>query len=163
MEDRHRTILRDHRPNIVRDLEPNNILPDLRSVLTVKDEEEIKAQSTRQRRCEQLLEIIPRKGPNAFKVFVEALKEEAPHLASDLIDAAPLSDVPPPGQAVPTATSRPIGTAVSMVLQHRELIHVPLQPPCAPPVPVHGCGCGHGGRAQARGGGFETYCNFHFL
>ena len=86
MEDRHRTILRGHRPNIVSDLEPNNILPDLRSVLTVKDEEEIKAQSTRQRRCEQLLEIIPRKGPNAFKVFVEALKIEAPHLASDLID-----------------------------------------------------------------------------
>ena len=87
MEHRHRTILRDHRPNIVTDLEPNNILPDLGSVLTEKDDAEIKAQSTRQGRCEQLLEIIPRKGPNAFKVFVEALKKEAPHLASDLIGA----------------------------------------------------------------------------
>ena len=87
MEDRRRTILRDHRPNIVRDLEPNNILPDLGSVLTAEDEAEIMGQSTRQEKCEQLLEIIPRKGPNAFKVFVEALKEEAPHLASDLIDA----------------------------------------------------------------------------
>ena len=68
-------------------VKPNNILPDLGSVLTAKDDAEIKAQSTRQGRCEQLLDIIPRKGPNAFKVFVEALKEEAPHLASDLIDA----------------------------------------------------------------------------
>jgi len=34
--------------------------------LTVNDDEEIKAQSTRQRRCEKLLEILPRKGPNAF-------------------------------------------------------------------------------------------------
>jgi len=79
--------LRDYRPNIVRDLEPNNILPDLGSVLTEKDDAEIKAQSTRQGRCEQLLEIIPRKGPYAFKVFVEALKKEAAHLASDVIDA----------------------------------------------------------------------------
>ena len=46
---------------------------------------EIKAQSTRQGRCEQLLEILPRKGPNAFKVFVEALKKEAPHFADVLI------------------------------------------------------------------------------
>ncbi|XP_067020543.1 uveal autoantigen with coiled-coil domains and ankyrin repeats-like isoform X4 [Acropora muricata] len=87
MEGKHRAILRHYRPNIVKDLEPNNIIPDLGSVLTAKDDAEIKAQSTRQGRCEQLLDIIPRKGPNAFKVFVEALKEEAPHLASDLIDA----------------------------------------------------------------------------
>ena len=87
MEDKHRTILRCYRSNIRKDLEPNNILPDLGSVLTVKDEEEIKAKSTRQERCDMLLEILPRKGPNAFEVFEEALKEEAAHLASDLIEA----------------------------------------------------------------------------
>ena len=87
MEKKHRNFLRHYRQNIVKDLEPNHILSDLGSVLTAKDDAEIKAQSTRQGRCEQLLEIIPRKGPNAFKVFVEALKKEAPHLASDLIDA----------------------------------------------------------------------------
>ncbi|XP_015780161.1 PREDICTED: uncharacterized protein LOC107358047 [Acropora digitifera] len=93
MEDRHRTILcDDYRPNIVKDLEPNNILPDLGRVLTVNDDEEIKAQSTRQRRCEKLLEILPRKGPNAFKVFVEALKKEAPHLADDLMAAGNKED-----------------------------------------------------------------------
>ncbi|XP_067020545.1 uncharacterized protein [Acropora muricata] len=88
---KHRTILRDYRSIIVKNLEPNNILPKLVTVLTEKDVAEIREQSTRQERCERLLEILPRKGPNGFTVFVEALKEEAPHLASDLIDAA--SDV----------------------------------------------------------------------
>ena len=92
MEDKHRTILRDYRPNIIKDLEPNNILPDLGRVFTVNDDEEIKAQSTRQRRCEKLLKILPRKGPNAFKVFVEALKEEAKHLADVLIEAGNKED-----------------------------------------------------------------------
>ena len=87
MEERHRTILRDYRPNIVSDLEPNNILPYLVRVLDLSDEAEIKAQSTRQERCLTLLEMLPRKGPNAFKVFVKALKKEAPDLASDLIEA----------------------------------------------------------------------------
>ncbi|XP_044179742.1 death domain-containing protein CRADD-like [Acropora millepora] len=111
MEQKHRTILRHHWSNIRKDLEPNNILSKLVTVLTETDEQEIKAQFTRQERCDKLLEILPRRGENAFKVFVEALKEEAPHLADVLIDAAPLPDLPPSGQAVPTATSRPIGTA----------------------------------------------------
>ena len=92
MEGKHRTILRDCRSNIVNDLEPNDILPDLGSVLTPKDDAKIKAQSTRQGRCEQLLEILPRKGPNAFKVFVEALKREVPHLADALTEAGNKGD-----------------------------------------------------------------------
>ena len=70
-EGKDHTILRDYLSEIVMDLEPNNILPHLARVLTQNDDVEIKAQSTRQRRCEKLLEILPRKGPNAFKVFVE--------------------------------------------------------------------------------------------
>jgi len=57
------------------------------TVLTEMDEEEIKAQLTRQERGDKLLEILPRKGPTAFKVFVEALKKEVPHLADVLIEA----------------------------------------------------------------------------
>ena len=86
MEDKHRDILRDHGPNIIRDLEPNNILPDLGRVLNEKDEAEIKAQSTRQERCVTLLQILPRKGPLAFAAFVAALKKEAYHLAVELIE-----------------------------------------------------------------------------
>ena len=66
MEDKHRTISGDHRPNIRRDLERNSILPDLGRVLNDTDENEIEAQPTRQERCDILLEILPRKGRNAF-------------------------------------------------------------------------------------------------
>ena len=92
MEKRRRTILRDYRPNIVNDLEPNNILLYLGSVFTENDDEEIKTQSTRQKRCEKLVEILLRKGPNAFNVFVEALKKEVPHLADVLIEAGNKGD-----------------------------------------------------------------------
>ena len=87
MEDRLRNILRCHRPNIRMDLEPENILANLVKILNQTDEGEIRAQSTREKRCDKLLEILPRKGREAFTVFVEALQGEAPHLASDLIEA----------------------------------------------------------------------------
>ena len=87
MEERHRIILRHHRANIRMDLDPEKILPNLVEILDDIDEGEIKAQSTREKSCDKLLEILPRKGPNAFKVFVEALKKKIPHLASDLIEA----------------------------------------------------------------------------
>ena len=87
MEDRLRKILRCHQSNIRMDLEPENILPNLVKILNQTDEGEIRAQSIREKRCDKLLEILPRKGREAFTVFVEALQGEAPHLASDLIEA----------------------------------------------------------------------------
>jgi len=87
MEQKHRTILRLHWSSISDNLEPKNMLPKLVTVLIETDEEDIKAQSTRQERCDKLLEILPRRGPTAFKVFVEALKQTVPHLAVDLIEA----------------------------------------------------------------------------
>ena len=87
MENRLRNILRRHRLKIRMDLEPENILAKLVEILSDTDEGEIKAETTREKKCDKLLEILPRKGPNAFKVFVEALKGEASHLASDLIEA----------------------------------------------------------------------------
>ena len=79
--------MRRHQSNIRTDLEPKNILAKLVEILTRTEEGKIKAQQTREERCDTLLEILPRKGPNAFIIFVEALKGEAPHLASDLIEA----------------------------------------------------------------------------
>ena len=92
MEHKHRKILRHKWSNIRDELEPKNLLPKLVTVLSETDEEEIKVQSTRQERCDKLLEILPRRGENAFEVFVEALKEEAPHLAVDLIEAGNKAD-----------------------------------------------------------------------
>ena len=74
------------------DLEPRNILSELVTVLTEKDEDEIKAQCTRQERCYKLLEILLRRGENAFEVFVEALKKEVPHLADLLIETGNKED-----------------------------------------------------------------------
>ena len=87
MDQEHRTILRNHEPNLEKDLEPKDILSKLATVLTKRDQENVRAQSTRQGRCHELFDILPRKGPHAFNVFVEALKEEAPHLALVLIEA----------------------------------------------------------------------------
>ena len=87
MDKKHRSILRDLRPNIIEDLEPNSILPHLGRVFTETEEEEIKAQSTRQEKCVKLLEILPRKGAFAFAAFVDALDKEADHLALELMKA----------------------------------------------------------------------------
>ena len=87
MEERLRKILRRHQTNIRMDLEPENILPKLVEILKSTDEGEIRAQRTREKKCDKLLEILSRRGPNAFTVFVEALRGEAPHLATDLIEA----------------------------------------------------------------------------
>ena len=87
MEEKHRTILRRQWSNIRDNLEPNNILPKLVLVLRETDEEEIREQSTRQERCDKLLYILPTRGENAFNVFVNALVQEAPHLAKKLTEA----------------------------------------------------------------------------
>ena len=87
MEERHRLILRRHKSILEKDLEPKGILSELTTVLDQNEEDQIKAQSTRIERCDKLFEILPRKGPKAFEVFVEALKNPWPHLASYLIEA----------------------------------------------------------------------------
>ena len=87
MEERHRLILRRHKSILEKDLEPKDVLSKLTTVLDQNDEGEIKVQSTRMERCDKLFDVLPRKGPKAFKEFVEALKNQSPHLASCLIEA----------------------------------------------------------------------------
>ena len=87
MEERHRNILRRHKSILEKDLEPKDILSELTTVLNQHEEDAIKVQSTRMERCDKLFDILPRKGPKAFKVFIEALKNQTPHLASCLIEA----------------------------------------------------------------------------
>ena len=87
MEQKHRTILLHHWANIRENLEPRNIFPKLVTVLREMDYDEIRAESTRQERCDKLLDILPRRGKNAFNVFVNALESQVPHLASELTEA----------------------------------------------------------------------------
>ena len=86
MNDRHRDILRRNWSTLRRDLEPMKLLPYLVNVLDVTDEHEVKVKATREDRIDKLLEILPRRGPEAFDDFVKALhaQEVQPFLAVPL-------------------------------------------------------------------------------
>ena len=78
MEDKHREVLRANRMEIVRDLDVDNATSFLysKSILTESDRDEIKAIKTLQSKSERLLDILPRRGPEAFGVFVKFLDEK---------------------------------------------------------------------------------------
>ena len=86
MEEEHRAILRKHRVAILKDLEVKKVLNRL-TVLGDEDRDEIKAGRTRMEQASALLDMLPRKGSNAFKDFLSALFEIAgqEHLAKLLI------------------------------------------------------------------------------
>lgn len=85
MDDKHREILRRQQLNLRRDLEVMKLLPKLHSVLDTDDEEEVKAEATRRKKVDKLLNILPKKGPKAFDVFVKGLQEIQPFLAAPLL------------------------------------------------------------------------------
>lgn len=86
MEEKHRSILKKHRIDITKDLEVKKVLNRL-TVLEDDDRDEIKAEKTRVERADTLLDMLPRKGSNAFKDFLSALFETngQKHLAELLI------------------------------------------------------------------------------
>lgn len=86
MDDTHRDILRKSlRPILLKDVEPRKLLPYMGNVFDQTDEEKIKAQTTRTDEVDKMLEILTRRGPNAFDEFVLALLRTKSHLASALI------------------------------------------------------------------------------
>ena len=86
MDDTHRASLRNKlRPTLRNDVEPRNLLQYLRDVFNETDEEEIKAEKTRTDQVDKMLEILTRRGPNAFDEFVSALFKTQPHLGCALI------------------------------------------------------------------------------
>ena len=74
MEVEHKEILRKRREAISTDLEPSRVLNRL-TVLDEEDRDEIKAEKTRTARVWVLLDMLPRRGSDAFKDFVCALYE----------------------------------------------------------------------------------------
>lgn len=84
----HRDILRNNRAFLIKNMEPMKLLKHLSTTLDETDDEQIKAQSTRGERSEKLLDILLRKGQNAFDEFVKALREvQSQYLAVTLIEA----------------------------------------------------------------------------
>lgn len=74
MEEEHRNILRKYRGAITSDLEPMKVLNRL-TVLGDEDRDEIKAERTRTDQACALIDMLPRKGSDAFQDFVSALYE----------------------------------------------------------------------------------------
>jgi len=86
MNDEHRKILQRHRIDLIKDLEPLKLLNDLSECLDADDREAVKALNTRKDQAEELVDMIPRKGPTAFQCFVAALHKRQKHLAKPLIE-----------------------------------------------------------------------------
>lgn len=86
MEQKHKDILKRRRVDLGEDLEPSKLLNRL-DVLDDDDREEIKTKETRAEQAYALLDMLIRKGPNAFSNFVSTLHElnSQKHLADLLI------------------------------------------------------------------------------
>ena len=85
MSEKHRNLLKYYRVALVKDLEPVKLLVDLLEVLDEEDVEVVKSENLRSRQAATLLDIICRRGPRAFDVFVSALEKKQPHLAKMLL------------------------------------------------------------------------------
>lgn len=86
MSDEHRKIIQRHRADLIKDLEPLKVLNDLSECLDEDDREAVKGHRTRGDRAEELVDMIPRRGPKAFQCFVAALYKRQRHLAMPLIE-----------------------------------------------------------------------------
>ncbi|KAM7451179.1 hypothetical protein ABFA07_001239 [Porites harrisoni] len=85
MLEEHRNIITSHRADLVKDLEPSKVLNDLSECLDEDDREVVKAQGPRKACAEELVDMIPRRGPKAFHCFVAALYKRQRHLAIPLM------------------------------------------------------------------------------
>lgn len=87
MDKKHRKILLRNRLAFVKDLEATDITGYLyeASIITDNDKETIESQKTRRERVEYLLDLLPRKGPNAFSGFVTVLSKTPYSYLGDLL------------------------------------------------------------------------------
>lgn len=85
MDDEHRQILRLNWAKIRQDLDPNKLLPSLVNVLDEEDVEQIKGEEGRSARCDKLIDMLQRRGQEAFDTLVKALEStNQAYLALDL-------------------------------------------------------------------------------
>lgn len=83
MDERDRFKLRKNRLKIMNDLEPKGEVLDVlkeKSILTDNECEKIGNGITQKERCEILLDILPRRGPSAFNIFLMSLANCFPHI-----------------------------------------------------------------------------------
>ena len=83
MDDTHRSLLRKKRMDLTRDLDVDSAVSFLysRSILSENDRDEILALKTQLAKSEKLLDVLPKRGPEAFDNFVQFLDENQPFLS----------------------------------------------------------------------------------
>ncbi|KAJ8681851.1 hypothetical protein QAD02_017643 [Eretmocerus hayati] len=87
MDEKHKDILKRMRRNIVDDLDVfNGIIPPLTTEYILKEEDvdEIKRGGSREERAEILLDILPKRGPRAFDVFLQSLRHQYDWLSEEI-------------------------------------------------------------------------------
>lgn len=86
MNDEHRELLRKKRDKFLRDLDAKRAASKLysRGIFSEEDKDEVNAKKTNYQQREQVLDILPRKGPKAFLVFCDILHEISEHLEAEL-------------------------------------------------------------------------------
>lgn len=84
MQDSDRDTLRKNRQALLKDLEAKRVASRLysREILSEEDKDIVNSKPTSTEQGEYLLDILPRKGPKAFRVFCDVLHELSPHLES---------------------------------------------------------------------------------
>ena len=90
MDDEHRNILRGCREAFVNDMEPIQVLRKMVDphLFSAEEENKIKGNGlTREEQCENLLDILPRKGAKAYKTFKKTIAKVHPHLETTILKA----------------------------------------------------------------------------
>ena len=84
MQEEDRKALRSNREALLKDLQAKRVASLLysRDIFSEEDKDSVNAKSTPAEQREEVLDILPRKGPEAFGVFCDVLREVSPHLAA---------------------------------------------------------------------------------
>ena len=85
MDDIDIQVLHDKHLQLMKDMDPIDILQLLKQcgIINVSHCDDVKSGKTLRERSELLLDILERRGSDAFKCFIDALHKTTPHLATD--------------------------------------------------------------------------------
>ena len=86
MCDGDREFLRKNRVFLMEHLEVEDVLLYMTDCLDERNEQKIKAEPTKQKKVQQLLELLPRRGSHAFTSFLVATHKAQDWLAKELAE-----------------------------------------------------------------------------
>ena len=89
MNEEHRSKLIQHRVALVEDMVPDDLVDYLyqENVISEHMKERIMVGRTRMERAQILLDLLPKRGDHAFRVFCEALRHAEQGWLADMIEA----------------------------------------------------------------------------